>query len=77
MFSAAPVFIYQGAIAMLARFIAPYVTDEPIRLLSMVGYSLVMAIGFNFLADTKVRVANLLPALAVPIIYYLVLTHLL
>jgi uncharacterized membrane protein YqgA involved in biofilm formation len=75
MFSAAPVFIYQGVIAMLARFIAPYVTDEPIRLLSMVGYSLVMAIGFNFLADTKVRIANLLPALAVPIIYYIFLTN--
>ena len=76
MFSAAPVFAYQGAIAMLARFIAPYVTDEPVRLLSMVGYALVMTLGFNFLADTKVRVANLLPALAIPIIYYAVLTNL-
>ena len=71
-FSAIPVFIYQGAIAMFARFIAPYATDEPIRLLSMVGYVLVMTIGFNFLADTKVRVANLLPALAIPIIYYII-----
>ena len=74
-FSAIPVFIYQGAIAMLARFIAPFVTDEPIRLLSMVGYALVMTLGFNFLADTKVRVANLLPALAIPIIYYLIFSN--
>ena len=74
-FSAIPVFIYQGAIAMLARFIAPYATDEPIRLLSMVGYALVMTIGFNFLADTKVRIANLLPALAIPIIYYLIFSN--
>lgn len=69
-FAAIPVFIVQGAISMLARFIAPYVSDELIRLFSIVGYSLVMAIGFNFLADTKIRVANLLPALAIPVIYY-------
>ena len=70
MLAAVPVFLIQGAIAMLARFIAPYVTDEPIRLFSMVGYALVMAIGFNFLVDTKIRVANLLPALIIPIVYY-------
>ena len=74
-FSAIPVFVYQGVIAMLARFIAPYATDEPIRLLSMVGYALVMTIGFNFLADTKVRVANLLPALVIPILYYVFLIN--
>ena len=75
LFAAVPVFIYQGAISMLARFIAPYATDEPIRLISMVGYALVMTIGFNFLVDTKIRVANLLPALAVPIIYYVVFVN--
>ena len=69
-FSAIPVFIVQGAISMLARFIAPYISDELIRLFSMVGYALVMALGLNFLADTKIRAANLLPALAVPIAYY-------
>ena len=69
-FSAIPVFIVQGAISMLARFIAPYISDELIRLFSMVGYALVMALGFNFVADTKIRAANLLPALAVPIAYY-------
>ena len=69
-FSAIPVFIVQGAISMLARFIAPYISDELIRLFSMVGYSLVMALGLNFLADTKIKAANLLPALAVPIAYY-------
>jgi len=69
-FAAIPVFVFQGAIAMLARVIAPFVSDEPIRLFSMVGYALVMTLGFNFLADTKVRVANLLPSLIVPVVYY-------
>jgi len=71
-FSAAPVFIYQGAIAMLARFIAPYITDDFVRMFSMVGYAIVVLLGFNFLADIKARVANLLPALAFPIIYYII-----
>jgi len=75
MFSAIPVFLYQGGIAMLARVIAPYLSDEPIRLLSMVGYALVMILGFNFLADTKIRVANLLPALVFPIAYYYIFIH--
>ena len=74
-FAAIPVFIVQGAISMLARFIAPYVSDELIRLFSMVGYALVMALGFNFLADTKIRAANLLPALAIPIIYYYIFVN--
>jgi len=69
MFAAIPVFVVQGGISLLARFIAPYASDEPVRLFSMVGYALVIALGFNFLTDAKVRVANLLPALAIPILY--------
>ena len=71
-FSAIPVLVYQGAITLLARLVAPYISDEPVRLLSMVGYAMVMAIGFNFIADTKIRVANLLPAFIVPVLYYYV-----
>jgi len=69
-FAAIPVFIVQGTFSMLAFVLAPYVTDEPIRLFSMVGYAIVLTIGINFFADTKIKVANLLPALLIPIIYY-------
>ncbi|MDR1029027.1 MAG: DUF554 domain-containing protein [Clostridiales Family XIII bacterium] len=67
---AIPVLIVQGVISLLAGFIAPYVSDELIRMFSMVGYALVMAIGFNFICDAKIRIANLLPTLIVPILYY-------
>jgi len=70
MFAAIPVLIVQGSISLLAGVLAPYVTDEPIRLLSMVGFAIVVAIGINFIGNAKIRVANLLPALLVPIIYY-------
>ena len=69
-FAAVSVFAVQGSISLLAHVIAPYVSDELIRLFSMVGYALVMALGLNFLVDTKIRVANLLPALAIPVLYY-------
>jgi len=72
MFSAVSVFIVQGAISLLARLIAPYVSDDLIRMFSMVGFAIVMAIGFNFLTDAKIRIANLLPALVIPVIYYYV-----
>ena len=70
MFAALPVLVIQGSIALLAHALAPYVTAEPIRLFSMVGFALVMAIGINFVGNTKIRVANLLPALLIPFIYY-------
>jgi len=68
--AAIPVLIAQGAISLLAGVIAPYATAEAIRLFGMVGYAIVMAMGFNFIFDSKIRIANLLPALVIPIVYY-------
>lgn len=70
MFAAIPVFVYQGAISLLAGVIAPYASDEAIRLFGMVGYALVMLMGINFLVETRLKTANLLPALIVPVVYY-------
>jgi uncharacterized membrane protein YqgA involved in biofilm formation len=70
--AAIPVLILQGAISLFASLIAPYVSEELIRLFGMVGYALVMMIGFNFLCNAKVKVANMLPALLLPILYYFV-----
>jgi len=69
-FSAIPVFLLQGSISLLAGVISPYVSENLLNLFCMVGYAIVMVIGFNFLCDIKVKTANLLPALILPIIYY-------
>ncbi|GHU64283.1 membrane protein [Clostridia bacterium] len=71
-FAAIPVLIYQGSISLLAGVISPYISDDLIRMFSMVGYALVMVLGINFLLHTKIKVANLLPALVIPIIWYYV-----
>ncbi len=67
-FSAIPVVIYQGAIAMLARWIEPFLVQELLTQICSIGYCLVMCIGFNFVMDTKIKTANMLPALLIPIV---------
>lgn len=69
LFSAVPLGIYQGAITMLAVFIAPYMTDTMISSLSLVGSVLIFGVGINLLWEKKLRVGNLLPALVVPVVY--------
>lgn len=70
--SAGSVFVYQGLITLLAFWISPYMTADMLRELSIVGGILIFAIGLNMLGITKIRVGNLLPAIFVPIVYYLV-----
>lgn len=70
MLSAVPVFIYQGAIALLGTAIAPLLSDIVVTEMSAVGGLLIMAIGINMLLNSEIKVANLLPAIFIPFIYY-------
>lgn len=75
--SVIPLFIYQGAIALLAQFIAPYLSEAVIAEMTCVGSLLIVALALNLLNITKIKVANLLPAVFLPIalcpLYQLVL----
>ena len=76
-FSILVLFFYQGGLSLLAGLVAdaiPEPTNDPhILLISGVGGLIIMAIGFNLLEITKIRVASFLPAIAfAPLIYYLV-----
>lgn len=68
-FSALPVLVYQIAITILARFVGPYFNPLVLTQLSMVGGVLIMAIGLNILGVRHIRVANMLPALFIPVFY--------
>ena len=70
MLSAVPVLVYQGAIALLGNAIAPLLSDVVVNEMSAVGGLLIMAIGVNMLLDKDIKVANLLPAILIPFIYY-------
>lgn len=74
LFSFVPVLIVQAIPALLAHQLAPFLSDTLLSGFCMVGYAIVICIGLNFLCDTKIKVANLLPSLFVPVIYYFILT---
>ncbi len=71
-FSAIPVFLYQGMITLMAGFIKPWLTESVISQTSLVGSILIIAIGINTLEMKKIKVGNLLPAIFIPFIYYLI-----
>ena len=68
--SAVPVLAYQGGIALLGSAVAPLLSDTLINEMSAVGGLLIVAIGVNMLLDKDIKVANLLPAILVPFLYY-------
>ncbi|WP_312642995.1 DUF554 domain-containing protein [Hydrogenoanaerobacterium sp.] len=69
LFSAIPVLVYQGTIALLAGVLTKVVSDDLMSMICMVGYAIVLCIGLNFIDSSKIKTANLLPALLVPIVY--------
>lgn len=70
MFAAVSVLVYQGVITLLAGFVEPYLTGDIMREISLVGGILITGLGIDMLGLRKVNVANLLPAVVVPVIYY-------
>lgn len=71
MLSAAFVLVFQGAIVLLAQFIAPLLTDPIIANMTCVGSLLIIAIGLNMLKVTKIKVMDMVPAIFIPIIWIL------
>lgn len=71
MLSAAFVFVFQGAIVLLAQFVAPVLTDTIVANMTCVGSLLIIAIGLNMLNITKIKVMDMVPAIFIPIIWIL------
>lgn len=63
--SAAVVFVVQGALVMLSQLIAPMLTTASIAEITCVGSLMILALGLNLLGVTKIKVANMLPAMLV------------
>ena len=61
-FSAIPVFLFEGAITLLARLVAPVMTELAVAYLSLIGSVLIFCVGLNLVWGKRVRVANMLPA---------------
>lgn len=67
-FSAIPIFVYQGAITVIAALFGAVISDQLIAELSFVGSALIFCVGVNLVREKTFRVANMLPALLIPIV---------
>ena len=67
-FSAAAIFVYQGAISLAAGLLAPLLSDTVIAEMTCVGSLLIVALSLNMLNVTKIKVMNLVPAIFLPIL---------
>ena len=66
--SAVPIFLYQGAIALGASFIEPFLTPEVIAEMKCVGSILITGLSLNLLGLTKIKVVNYVPGIFLPIL---------
>jgi uncharacterized membrane protein YqgA involved in biofilm formation len=68
MLSSVAILIYQGSITLLAGGLSTVLTESVINNMSAVGSLLIVGLGFNMLGICNIKVANLLPAIFIPII---------
>ena len=71
-FSAIVVLLYQGGLTALAGLLAPVMTTEIVAVSTAVGSLSLLGLGMNMLGITKLKVANFLPAMFVPIVYQII-----
>lgn len=67
--SSIAILIYQGTITLLAGGLSTILTETIINNMSAVGSLLIVGLGLNMLGVSKIKVANLLPAIFIPIIF--------
>ena len=63
LFAAAFVLGFQGALVLMAGFLAPFLNDAAIAEMTCAGSLIIIAIGTNLIGITKIKVANYLPAI--------------
>ena len=70
MFSAIPVFLYQGALTLIFASLGPVLQETAVTEMSAVGGAVIFAIGLNLLGacGKKIRVGNFLPAIFMPLL---------
>ncbi len=61
------VVIIQGGIVLLANVIAPLLSDAVIDNMVICGSIMIFALGLNLIGITKTKIANMLPAVFIPI----------
>lgn len=68
-FSVIPVTVFQGSITILARGVAPIMTETAVSNISLVGNVLILCVGVNLIWPKTIRVANVLPAIIIAVVF--------
>lgn len=71
LFSAIPILVYEGLLTIGATGLKSLLSSPMVNEISAVGGVLIMAIGINQLQLKKIRVGNMLPAIFIPLFYFL------
>lgn len=71
-FSAVSVFVYQGIITLSASFAKEFLIESVIREMAAVGGILIMGIGINILEIKRIKIGNMLPAIFIPLLYFII-----
>lgn len=66
--SSVAILIYQGTISLAAGLLSPLLNDATICEMNCVGSLLIVALSFNMLKITNIKVMNLVPAIFLPIL---------
>lgn len=69
-------FCWQGSIFLLASFLAPYMSNGLMTEISIVGGLLILATGINLLKIKEIPTMNLLPALFIPPLWFVLVSFL-
>lgn len=69
MFSFIPVGLLQGSVTALSVFLKPIMTEAALSNLSYVGSILIFCVGLNLVWGKKVKVANMLPAVIIAVVW--------
>lgn len=72
-FTFIPLLIYQGGITLLADSLSGILQGDVLTQLCAVGYSIIMAIGINFIFDKKFKTLNMLPSIFLPVVYHYII----
>ena len=70
-FSAISVFVYQGIITLTASLMKQFLIPAVVSEMSAVGGLLIVAIGANMLDIKRIKVGNMLPAIFIPLLFYM------
>ncbi|SFC59188.1 hypothetical protein SAMN04488102_1129 [Alkalibacterium subtropicum] len=71
LFSGVIVFVYQGVITLFASGLDSILTDPMINDINAVGSLIILALGLNILEITRIKVMNFVPAIFIPILFFL------